>query len=180
MRTCLKLVLAAVLICIALPVAAQTATRGATVPLGYKLGSSSTGVALNAADESARTFVIGPTLISGQALQLAGFNKLAFDVDYTWANNGKVLVTCTVLSSADTSSPVGAGAIYVPTTGIVSSGVYELAWAGVVRTPSMTASKSYHFTLGLSGVGTVKCIASHDGAPNANDKIKVQVTAIAD
>lgn len=155
---------------------AQAPMKGATVPLGYKLGTSSTGVALNGA-AGTRTFVVGPTINNGQ--QLAGFGKLGFDVDYTWANNGRIVFTCTVLGYADQSG-AGTYTIYVPTSGIVSSGTYDLAFGGVVRTPSLTASKSYHFTLGIGSAGTVKCVVSHDGAPNANDKIKVQVTAYAD
>jgi hypothetical protein len=135
----------------------------------YPLGSLLTAVALNGA-ASTRTFVVGPTL---GADSLRAFQKVVFDVEFTHANNGTITFTC-----LGTATDTTANATRSISTCTLASGVCTLNWAGVIVTPSLTASKAWMHEQGTGGAGVLSCTVAHGGAPNGSDKVTVRGVAV--
>lgn len=125
----------------------------------YDLGTLLNAVALNGAPAT-RTFTVGPTL---GADKLWSYSTLVLRLDYTWANNGTISVTCTEGATGATATSS------LTVCSSVISGECFLDYAGKETTPTLTASKKVTLKLGIAGSQALSCVVTHNGTPNGSD-----------
>lgn len=104
-------------------------------------------------------FKFGPTVCSTQ--EVASYKYLVIEVDYTWATNGTITLTCLTGQSTPTANKVPQMCTGVGTCAMEDAGVY---------TKAVTASKKLAFRVGIRGYRAWSCSTTHS-APAAGDKV---------
>lgn len=123
------------------------------------------GVVINAKPmngaASTLTFTFGPREC---ARNVASFQWLIVEAEFTHTTSGNVIITCTNGRSVATANKtpqicVGAGTCTALDAGVVSKAV--------------TGDKNWSFRVGIRGYRAWSCIASHDNTPAAGDVLTV-------
>lgn len=96
-----------------------------------------------------------------------GWSLLILHVDYTWANNGALTLTCQSTDTSDFSK------LYDLQVCDNSSGTCTLNDSGVWVTTSLTASKKFSFPIGILGYRNLQCSIAHGGSPAAGDIVTI-------
>lgn len=148
----MRTLFAVLILSIALPVAAENRATGVGTPLD--------NVAMNAA-AGTRTFTVGPDI---GRVKLASYSYIVFEFDFTHANSGNIVLTCSVGQTAATANK---------TPQVCSgSGTCTLNDAGIFS-KAVTGDKKWSARMGIRGFLAMSCVASHSGSPAAGDKLTV-------
>ena len=110
---------------------------------------------------STLTFTFGPREC---ARNVASFQWLIIEGEFTHTTDGNVVVTCTNGRSVATATHTPQTCVGAGTCTGVDGGVFSKA---------VTGDKDFSFRLGLRGYRAWSCVASHDNTPAAGDILTV-------